>query len=134
MSEDADRLKNLQRAFPRVFGRSMLSWGLEYAQGWDALVRLLCARLDEILDESEGAHFEIRQIKEKFGRLRLYYVLDGTAEEVAIAIRKAVDQAEAASARICERCGAPASDRRIDGSSWIAALCDACRAYLQRGE
>ena len=59
------------------------------------------------------------QVKEKYGTLR-FYMTTSTDE-----MDKLIDEAEAASATICEDCGAPGETR---GGGWIRTLCDVCLA------
>ena len=63
--------------------------------------------------------YQVRQVKEKFGMLRVY--LDASAPELADAVDDAVDEAERRSAETCERCGAAGVLR---GGGWLKMLCD----------
>ena len=58
----------------------------------------------------------IFQIKEKFGGLRFY--VDGTTELLDF-----IDEMEAKSLTICEKCGKPGKPRE---GGWILTLCDEC--------
>jgi hypothetical protein len=63
--------------------------------------------------------YNILQVKEKFGTLRVY--TNGLTKAGWDALRKA----EAASAKTCESCGQPGSlDRRF---FWMRTLCPACQ-------
>lgn len=95
--------------------------GSEAPPGWNALVTPLIERCKQ-----EGA--SIFQIKQKFGRLRFY--ADGVSRE----LRDQIDEAERASATVCEDCGAPGTLR--SNGSWLRTLCDTDakkRNYLVRG-
>jgi len=65
------------------------------------------------------------QIKEKYGTLR-FYISHGSDK-----IWDLIDEAEAKSAKTCERCGKPGKLRH---SGWVLALCDSCeeKDKLQR--
>lgn len=58
---------------------------------------------------------EIVQVKEKFGTLR-FYVHGGTTE-----MSNYIDFAEAMTAHVCEKCGAPGKSR---SGSWVKVLCN----------
>ena len=76
--------------------------------GWAELV-------GEIYDKlPPDAH--ILQIKEKFGGLRFY--VDSNTELLDF-----IDDMEAKSLTICEKCGKPGKPRR---GGWIITLCDEC--------
>lgn len=63
------------------------------------------------------------QVKEKFGTLRFYY--DGGDEYIGAM----VSMAESMSARTCEHCGAPGTQR---SGGWIRTLCDVHEAEYQK--
>ena len=84
--------------------------------GWQAL-------LAPVLACAARKGLALHQIKEKFGILRVYADSDPELDE-------AIRVAEAASAAVCEDCGAPGtgtSDRR-----WRKTLCAACKAVRGR--
>jgi len=68
--------------------------GIECGPGWYPLYGPIVAKC-----QRQG--ISIAQVKEKFGLLRIY------VEKPTPAITKAIYEAEAASARTCETCGAP---------------------------
>lgn len=63
------------------------------------------------------------QVKEKFGTLR-FYVREATPEQYAY-----ITFAEAMSARVCEKCGAPGVQR---SGGWVRTLCDLHEEQWQR--
>jgi hypothetical protein len=87
----------------------MQLFGSEAPPGWAKIITPLIERC-----QKEGA--SIFQIKEKFGMLRFY--ADGASEELEAAIA----DAERASARICQECGAEARTR--SKGDWLRTLCD----------
>ena len=88
---------------------------LHVLNGWHALI-------DEIYDKKPD-WVEISDVKEKWGRLRIYSTGDEAWLDYLIEI-------EERSATICERCGSPAKSRVLRG--WIYTLCDRHWADLMR--
>jgi hypothetical protein len=85
----------------------------------------LCEDLEPLVasfERESGFQFEILQVKEKFGGLRIYV---NNADE---AIRQRIEAAEQESFHTCEVCGQPGRLREDD---WIKTLCDEhdARAY-----
>lgn len=97
--------------------------GFQCADGWFILIWKLCEKLEPLVAEWErmtGSHFEVLQVKEKFGGLRFY--TSGGNEEIHGCIRAA----ELKSLCTCEECGKLGRLRkRIHGT-----LCDTCMAEL----
>jgi len=90
----------------------------EYAKmcvghGWHGLV-------DELFDLAEKENFQVTQVKEKFGSLRIY--ADFLNEEQD----KILSDLERRSYTMCEGCGVPAKAKTVGG--WINVLCDSCRS------
>lgn len=80
--------------------------------GWHGLV-------DELFDFAEKENFQVTQIKEKYGSLRIY--ADFLSEEQD----KVLNELENRSFTMCEGCGVPAKAKTVRG--WISVLCDQCR-------
>ncbi len=79
--------------------------------GWEPLVDRMLVGI-----ERADPAMRVRQIKTKFGELRVY--LGATPnDEVSALVDAAVEEAS----RTCEACGAPGRRRN---RSWIATLCD----------
>ena len=85
-------------------------------RGWLPLLDRLASQL-----VMAGWDRSIAQIKEKFGTLRFY--LDTTPAHRDATWDAFVREAESASARTCERCGAPGTLR---GGNWYMTRCDGC--------
>jgi len=81
-------------------------------QGWHGLV-------DEAFDLAEKENFQVTQIKEKYGSLRIY--TDFLSEEQD----KALTKLENRSFTMCQGCGVAAEAKTVRG--WITVLCDSCR-------
>ncbi len=104
-----DRRKEMTRAFGDD--------GIGVFAGWLLLVEATLARL------SEFGGIVIAQIKEKFGALTIHVGDPQSREEV----RGVIAEAQEASVKICEFCGAPGRNlRQPDG--WFKTMCEACRA------
>ena len=88
----------------------------ECGAGWYPLVDIV-----EAMAKSCGV--EILQIKEKFGKLDINYVLPDTDEDINALndFVDAVDQAHVDSARMCEMCGK--RSRMMSSGRWLKTLC-----------
>lgn len=110
-------LQELLSQFPN--STAYIECGAYCGDGWKDIL----AKVMPVL-EATGAR--VSQIKEKFGGLRLYW--DPPEEEMPfwhrVAVNMAIEQAESASFKTCEQCGAAGKKRNDDG--WINMRCDAC--------
>jgi hypothetical protein len=97
------------------------SVGFESLKGWRPILGRLFERLEGTIAqqpvEARG-DFRIVQIKQKFGRLRVYLSKEATPE-----MRAAIDEAEEESTTTCEVCSAPG--RLVDRSGWTSVKCAA---------
>ena len=86
--------------------------------GWVRLMEGLAEGIAPLLEAEPGARLHFRQIKEKFGTLRVYTTLDGS-ENFTAGARQVIDWATAASERRCALTG-----RRGDGdrAGWFLIL------------
>ena len=107
--EHEEALRALLERIPDGWGR----W-IQCGAGWYPIL----ARLEERLGQIDP-DYQVHQIKEKFGTLRFYWA--GRDYNVGEAV---VADAEAESARTCERCGSPGNLRKRRG--WLRTLCDSC--------
>lgn len=129
---------------PRLFhGQSpvVASW---LNIGWEPIVEALFDAIEKLIDDDQAARFQVRQIKEKFGGLRVYAGLRATADQddddddepspplspadeaTNRAISKLIQKAEREAASTCEGCGKPSEIRTIQDC--MTTLCDACVA------
>lgn len=92
-----------------------MAFGVECGHGWRHIVESVCESL-------EGRGVEFRQIKEKFGALRIYWSAPSDSAEYVAGV---IALAEAVSTKTCESCGGP-GERRDGG--WIVTLCDECHS------
>lgn len=139
MKEDLDT--KLVEKYPLIFADrhadmkiTAMCWGFEHGDGWYNIIDQLCACVQSHIDwrneqresllKSNPYNFSIpdevpqvvaKQVKEKFGELRFYYI--GGDDEIEGMVR----MAEAMSMVTCEVCGSP-GEQRYGG--WIRTLCD----------
>jgi hypothetical protein len=89
---------------------------LECGNGWYALLDGLCFTISQHQSKLDEANrIKLKQIKEKFGGLRVYY--DGGDNYIA----GAVDMAEKMSYYTCEVCG---NQGEPNTTGWISTLCE----------
>lgn len=110
-----DLLEVLTAQCPIILRDGAASYGFDVPPGWNDLVTSL-ALLLELHAQRHNPDLIIAQVKSKFGTLRFY--VDG-ADDTA---QQLIDDAEARSATICERCGAEGAKPR--GRNWITTSCD----------
>lgn len=99
-------------------------WGIECGPGWYLLLERLCSQVQSRVDNHKIEQVVFRQIKEKFGALRVYYsggddYVDGL-----------VDMIEAVSTVVCENCSAPAKLTRLKGG-WLKTVCEKCKQEFE---
>jgi hypothetical protein len=105
---------------------SLMSWGFTCGDGWYDIIYRLCERIEPLVGALEnGFAFEIVQVKEKFGGLRVY--VDAANEEIYTAIEAASEL----SIKTCEVCGNPGS-HEADATGWWKTLCASCQKTDQR--
>jgi len=119
----------LQKEFPLLFERlggkeseTCMSWrhgGIAINDGWYNLFAGLCSAMTEHIEEHDDcSQVVFEQVKEKFGRLRIYFS-GGDSN-----IRSMINMAESVSGHICENCG-DVGDLRTN-SGWIHVSCNKC--------
>ena len=119
----------LLKAFPNLFRGDFY---FECGNGWFELIAKVAAFIDTVTTDCE-----ISEVKEKFGRLRIYLSLqldqEGVPtipEEDLSGIYKFIYSIEEASANICEECGASlnAGNRQSQKTMgyWMRNICSPC--------
>jgi len=83
-------------------------------EGWYTLLYKLCLDIDKELKRMDTRNFEVVQVKQKFGGLRVY--VHGSNE----AIHELISKAENESFKTCELCG---KKGRTRPSGWIMTVC-----------
>jgi ribosomal protein S14 len=110
--ENIENTKTVQNCFEL--------FGVECGKGWHGLIQPIFDYVKEYnRDKDVGERIVIRQIKEKYGSLRIYtnFVTDELDE--------IIEKAEAESTRVCELCGTREHvGTKHDG--WIMTLCRNC--------
>jgi len=91
--------------------------------GWVPLVQQLHEELLAV-----NPDYQVAQVKEKFGELRVYLSMDNRQ----LPLMQAVGVATAKSVTICEWCGEPGTCGEAS-AFWIKTLCDQHRAEWQAG-
>jgi hypothetical protein len=108
--------------FPKVnplyFKDQNVPMYIDCDEGWFDLIWKLCEDIDVIVQREGWKDFSVDQIKEKFASLRFY--VNGANKEVF----DLIDEAEAKSFKICERCGKKGS--MYVGFGWYRTLCPKC--------
>jgi hypothetical protein len=92
--------------------------GFTHDDGWFDILWRLCGDLEPLVAELEratGCQFEILQVKEKFGGLRIH------VNQANDAIRQRIEAAAQESFRTCEVCGQPG---RLREAGRIKTLCN----------
>src|SRR5580765_556624 len=137
----SDAVAELIEHFPRIF-RGQPPLGHSFLpDGWRKLVTQLFDDIDRMLDGKAASQFEVRQIKEKKGRLRVRvwlgppYVVDeemskreshGLLQRIWARISSAEDESE----RTCESCGHVIAARQR--SDPVRIKCESCGAECLR--
>ena len=94
-------------------------FGIECGDGWKKLYEPILRYIENYNKNTEYNPIIVRQIKEKFGSLRIY--LSHYTNE----LREMIDKAEDESEYVCETCGKHI-DNPIVENHWIYAECDDC--------
>lgn len=136
LSKDLDDA--LVRDFPNTFRdrhasvmNTPMGFGFECGDGWEPLIRTIASELEAFiltLPEERGAYVRAAQVKEKYGGLRFYVdtdadIVDGEWLSIDLPehVTKTIREAEDASLRTCEVCGADGSTRESQG--WVTTRC-----------
>lgn len=115
IKEYADPIDKLIEDYPSVFKNMEHTSHYDIPSGWYLLVDKLCSDLSVLLDEEhkktkenpEEPLFMLLQIKEKFGGLRVYFMMNTENDELYHEVQKLIDIAEDTSYTICEITGKP---------------------------
>jgi hypothetical protein len=97
---------------------TLMSFGFCHGDGWFDILWRLCEDLEPLVAEVEkqtGHPFEVLEVKEKLGGLRVY------VNHRSDAVCRRIEAAELESFATCEVCGRPGKRRE---GGWIKTLCD----------
>jgi hypothetical protein len=108
-----DTLDKLIEQYPIVFKHLDKTGYHNLPAGWYKIMNRLCSELSVILEEAlevnpetpEEPLFSVLQVKEKFGGLRFYYMMNTKDDELYRRIQTAVDTAEDTSYSTCQITG-----------------------------
>jgi len=96
----------------------MNDWEKHVGRGWQPIVKKTVNSINAL-----GA--TVRQVKEKFGGLRIYYDSESNHGE----INRLIQEAEWECEKICEECGEPGT---LDSNrGWLKTLCPKHRSPQQ---
>lgn len=138
------RAAQLRRRYPAQF-EDLPYYMVSIDPGWFEPIEAACRKIDALLTSKEKVLFRWRQIKEKFGGLRMYWNEGGvyldfigpdslthivveparpllsarTRERIAGIVAEAAKQA----ATRCQVCGAPGTLRRRE-NGWLVTACE----------
>jgi hypothetical protein len=101
------------------YRRTAMMWGFAHEDGWFDILWRLFEDLEPLVvafEQESGFQFEVLQVKEKFGGLRVY--VNCRRNE---AIRQRIGIASEESLHTCEVCGQPGELRE---NGWIKTLCE----------
>jgi len=110
-----DQIDSLITKYPVVFKNLDTTMFHSLPSGWYWIADKLCADLTPILEEALKANpdtpeeplFSVLQIKEKFGGLRFYYMMNTNNDDLYRKVQSLVDHAEDASYETCQVTGKP---------------------------
>lgn len=90
---------------------SFEQFGIEVLDGWHDILYAMCSEI-----QAADADFIPMQIKQKYGKLRVYY------QSSDARVKEIVEKYEKLSEKVCEQCGRPGTYRKDQ----IIVLCDNC--------
>lgn len=130
VNEEFDPIDKLIQEFPAVFQNMDTEVFYSIPSGWYNILYNLCEELTPILNEErskitedpEQPLFYVHQIKEKFGGLRFYFMMNTENTELHENIQKLIDIAEDKSYDTCQ----------ITGK--VGKLCKKGRYYMTLSE
>ena len=96
---------------------NLMAFGFMCGEGWYPLIEELLDKIQDIVDKN-GYDFQVTQIKEKYGTLRVY--MSAETNEISDLIQ----EYEQKSAKTCEVCGKEGTLRNDGG--WYVTRCDEC--------
>jgi len=101
--------------------KSCMAWGIECGDGWYKIIDKMCEGIQDYVDVMEIKQVEARQVKQKFGSLRVYY---SPFETMIDAI---VNEASMLSEITCEECGSKKKVKKYTVNQvWISPRCIKC--------
>lgn len=120
----------IKKSFQEQIGTGFIddlysAFGCECGDGWYEILYQMCVRIQKAYaDVGITPDIVMLQIKEKYGTLRVYWSAENGDQRLHKTLDSIIQEAEKASASVCEICGKP-GELRCD-RSWIQTLCDVC--------
>lgn len=100
---------------------NLMAFGWECDLGWNPMITELFEKIQLLVDTNpEYKDFEVLQVKEKLGELRVY--CSSYPEDIDKLIDECVDK----SYHTCEICGNEGRIRQKEKGRWLKTLCDIC--------
>lgn len=136
----AEPTERILTAFPLLCRELPLNQGYEHFEcgdGWGDLIFDMLVEIDKAFgNQFQRESFILKQVKNKFGLLRVYFLLlykDNPVEEtwqigLRDSIRRAIDKAEVSSKFTCEKCGGKIGN--FERKPNFSSLCEKC--YIER--
>lgn len=116
-----EKTEKLFQKYPDVFTRDSLINGFECQDGWfDLLVKFAGQIREYHCERADITKFEIIQIKQHLGSLRIY------ANGCNADIRGLIEEVEEQSQSVCELDGKPAIGLFVCAPEWYRHLCERC--------
>jgi len=133
---DMDEYRAKQReAYEAIRAKhpALVTRGFSCFAGWFPILDSFFGEVEGALVEAPQARFDLWRVKEKFGRLRVYYVAprsDATSDDSQVVrednVRRRIDEAyeraEQEAKRTCDVCGEAGALRVRNG--WFATRCE----------
>lgn len=120
--KNTQALQQLPRQYSRIFDQR-LPIPMQIRSGWIEIVDDLFDRLTALVSSERIANLRIVQVKEKFGLLRIYFILTGGSPRLLEMIQAAANEACESSLYCCEICG---SRGVLYEGPWWRVRCDHC--------
>ena len=116
--------RSLKNKYPHLVCRKspLELWGVETEEGWDNLVMDFIIEIDKYIKDNNIEDFNILQIKQKFGQLRVYYGATTVSDEHFSKLTKILEKYEKLASKTCEKCGKPGSLKTIN--YWATVRCE----------
>ena len=122
MNNKIEKIEDFEQLQERY---SFISCSIDCMVGWLGILIDMCDKIEKDLSLYETEGFQIIQIKEKYGNLRVHC----GCVHIMSRILEIVEQAEQKSKFVCERCGNEDGVRLI-GKVWVTNLCSPCIEYV----
>lgn len=121
LKDEFERAENLTQRLknetPELFARTHRA-NVSFPKGWYDLLQRLFFDVKVIVERDHIEGFDVVQVKEKFGGLRVY--VDGSTSEIA----DRISLAETEAWDTCEECGAKGAHQTSTPRGWLIVACD----------